>query len=83
MGFKAEMVQYFDLLELELGNDRLVEMDALVIAKPKKEFSREDKFRLDQYIMNGGKVVFMIDALTENMAQAQDRGLWLCQLSTN
>ena len=38
VGFKAEMVQYFDLLELELGNDRLVEMDALVIAKPKKSF---------------------------------------------
>lgn len=73
-GFKAEMVQYFDLVELELSDVGIEQMDALVIAKPKEAFSREDKFILDQYIMQGGKVVFMIDALTENMTQAAGQG---------
>jgi ABC-2 type transport system permease protein len=37
--------------------------DALVIAKPKQPFSERDKYHLDQYIMNGGRVMFMIDAV--------------------
>ncbi len=82
-GFKAEMVQYFDLVELELEDDRLAQMDALVIAKPKTEFSRDDKFILDQYIMNGGKAVFMIDALTEDMSLAAGQGTLALPLDHN
>ena len=73
-GFKVDMVQYFDLFELPLDDNRLNEMDALVISKPKSAFSREDKFKLDQYIMNGGRVLFMLDALTEDMSLAGGQG---------
>jgi len=34
---------------------------AVVIAGPEKEFSEIDKFVLDQYIMNGGKVVWLVE----------------------
>jgi ABC-2 type transport system permease protein len=34
---------------------------AVVVAGPEKEFSEIDKFVLDQYIMNGGKVVWLIE----------------------
>lgn len=40
---------------------------ALIIAKPQKKFSEEDKFILDQYIMNGGKVLWFIDRVKINM----------------
>jgi ABC-2 type transport system permease protein len=40
---------------------------ALIIAKPGKAFSEEDKFVIDQYIMNGGKVLWLIDPVQVSM----------------
>ncbi len=36
---------------------------AIIIAKPESRFSEKDKFVIDQYIMNGGKVLWLIDAV--------------------
>ncbi len=36
---------------------------AIIIAKPENRFSEKDKFVIDQYIMNGGKVLWLIDAM--------------------
>ena len=41
--------------------------DALVIAKPRKAFTNGEKIILDQYIMNGGKTLWMIDAVNAEM----------------
>lgn len=40
---------------------------ALVIADPKARFSEQDKFIIDQYILRGGKVLWMVDAIKVNM----------------
>ena len=37
--------------------------DLLVVAKPKQSFTDGELFLLDQYIMNGGKVIWLIDRL--------------------
>ena len=37
------------------------EIEALVVLKPTQTFSDIEKFKIDQYIMNGGKVFWMID----------------------
>ncbi len=37
---------------------------AIIIAKPTEKFSEKDKFVIDQYIMNGGKVLWLVDAVT-------------------
>jgi ABC-2 type transport system permease protein len=39
---------------------------AVVIAGPEKVFSESDKLVLDQYIMNGGKVMWLIDEVAVN-----------------
>jgi gliding-associated putative ABC transporter substrate-binding component GldG len=39
---------------------------AVVIAGPEKEFSENDKFVLDQYIMNGGKVLWAFEEVNVN-----------------
>jgi ABC-2 type transport system permease protein len=39
---------------------------AVIIAKPTKPFNEQDKFVLDQYIMNGGKVLWFIDEVNVN-----------------
>lgn len=45
----------------------LKQMNALVIAKPRKAFTDNEKVILDQYIMNGGKTLWMIDAVNAEM----------------
>lgn len=39
---------------------------AVVVAGPSKEFSEPDKFVIDQYIMKGGKVLWLIDEVYVN-----------------
>jgi len=39
---------------------------AVIIAGPEKEFNENDKFVLDQYVMNGGKVLWLIDEVNVN-----------------
>lgn len=41
----------------------LDDYSAIIIAKPESRFPEEDKFVIDQYIMNGGKVIWLIDAV--------------------
>lgn len=54
--------------ELSLADiPKLKKMDALVIAKPRKPFTENEKVILDQYIMNGGKTLWMIDAVNAEM----------------
>ena len=35
--------------------------DAVIIAKPTQPFDEKDKYKIDQYIMHGGKVMWLID----------------------
>lgn len=54
--------------ELSLDDlPQLKQMDALVIAKPRKPFTDNEKVILDQYIMNGGKTLWMLDAVNAEM----------------
>jgi len=41
--------------------------DAIVIASPDSAFSEKDKFIIDQYIMYGGKVIWLIDQVEASM----------------
>ena len=49
------------------GNPGILdEYAAVVIAGPEKEFAENDKFVLDQYIMNGGKVLWLVEEVSVN-----------------
>jgi len=37
--------------------------DCLIVAKPKKPFSDKEKYIIDQYIMRGGKVLWLVDMM--------------------
>lgn len=41
--------------------------DAIIIAKPTTSFSEKDKFIIDQYIMYGGKVLWLVDPVFATM----------------
>jgi len=64
------------------------EFKVLVIVKPTQTFTEQAKFKLDQYVMNGGKILMFIDRLNAEMDSLQirnevvayDRGLELNDL---
>lgn len=45
--------------------------DALIIAKPDSVYSEKDKFIIDQFIMRGGKVMWLIDPVFASMDSIQ------------
>jgi len=48
----------------------LLGFDAIILAKPTETFSESDKYKIDQFIMRGGRAMFLIDALYANMDSA-------------
>ncbi|MDH5381832.1 MAG: gliding motility-associated ABC transporter substrate-binding protein GldG, partial [Cyclobacteriaceae bacterium] len=44
--------------------------DLAIIIKPKSKWNEEDKYKLDQFIMKGGKALFLIDQMDANMDSA-------------
>lgn len=47
--------------------DSIQKYDVLIVAEPTKAFSEQDKFILDQYIMNNGNVLFLTDDISVNI----------------
>jgi len=45
--------------------------EAIIIAKPDSVFSEQDKFIIDQFIMRGGKVLWLIDPVYASMDSLQ------------
>ncbi len=39
----------------------------IIVAKPTLEFTEPEKFVLDQYVMGGGKIIFLIESLVADM----------------
>ena len=62
------LARYFTIDRGAIGGKSgiLDKYSAVVIAGPEKEFSESDKLVLDQYIMNGGRVLWLIDEVLVN-----------------
>ena len=56
-------------LEINIAKqiERMKKYQAIIIAKPTIPFNNIDKFLIDQYIMNGGKVLWLIDGVNASM----------------
>ncbi|WP_253764309.1 gliding motility-associated ABC transporter substrate-binding protein GldG [Flammeovirga sp. SJP92] len=44
----------------------LNQFDGIIVAQPKKKFPNRDKYYIDQYLMNGGNVMFLMDRVQMN-----------------
>jgi ABC-2 type transport system permease protein len=51
----------------EASKYRVNAYDALIIAKPDSAFSDRDRYVIDQFVMNGGRVLWCIDALDPHL----------------
>ncbi|MBR4918456.1 MAG: gliding motility-associated ABC transporter substrate-binding protein GldG [Bacteroidales bacterium] len=54
---------------LRLGNNKY---DVLIIAQPTQPFKEYDKYIIDQFIMRGGKVLWLIDNTTASLDSLQN-----------
>jgi len=72
------------IFDLKAGYPSATNIDVLLIVKPTKPFTDEDQLKIDQYVLNGGKVIWFIDKLhaeldslmrTQAGYTAYDRGL--------
>ena len=50
-----------------------ISYDAIVIAKPTQPFSEKDKFLIDQYIMHGGKALWLVEPVFATMDSLQNQ----------
>ncbi|MBQ3658296.1 MAG: gliding motility-associated ABC transporter substrate-binding protein GldG [Bacteroidales bacterium] len=73
----TELSDYYDVRRGNLNTEPEVlrNFSALVIAKPTKPFSEDEKFILDNYIMNGGNVLWLVDATSASMDSLQANGI--------
>ncbi len=55
---------------------------SIIIAKPIKPFSEFEKFVIDQYIMQGGKVMWYIDAVNIDMDSLAEGGTAMALIAT-
>jgi gliding-associated putative ABC transporter substrate-binding component GldG len=70
-GLNNALLEQYDVFHVDLSHKKPVSnYDALIVPKPLKLFSEADKFKLDQYIMAGGKVLFLVDRLDAVMDSA-------------
>ena len=74
--FLKKLGDYYGLAEFTLDSVKtnpqktifnLSNYDLAIIAKPTRPFSEDEKFSLDQYIINGGKTLWLIDNVSAEM----------------
>ncbi len=77
--FEQELRRYYltDRLPLDSTISISSETDLVIVAKPTKPFSDRDKFVLDQYVMRGGRVLWLVDKLGVNMDSLSSSGDFL------
>lgn len=69
--FNNQLLEFYDVFRVDLSRKSdLSRYDVLIVAKPKYEYSPLEKYRLDQFIMRGGKMMFLIDKLEASMDSA-------------
>jgi gliding-associated putative ABC transporter substrate-binding component GldG len=59
----------YELTQVDVGKGAAVPADiaALVIMAPATRFAEPDKFRIDQYLMRGGRVAFLLNKVDANL----------------
>jgi len=80
--FLISLKEYYVLGEFNLDSvhgdkqktlDNLERFDLAIIAKPTQAFTDEEKAVFDQYIMNGGKTLWMVDRVTADLDSLRNK----------
>jgi ABC-2 type transport system permease protein len=76
--------QYYNVELVDLTKtDSLIQYDAIIIAKPTKRFEEFDKFKIDQFIVKGGKAIFLLDGIRSELDSIKPDGSLAFPYETN
>lgn len=77
--FMHSLSEYYYVNRVKINGKlfALRDADAIVISKPDSAFTDKDKYIIDQYIMRGGKVLWLIDPIDVNLDTLQAKGFTL------
>jgi gliding-associated putative ABC transporter substrate-binding component GldG len=70
LDFEKNLRQFYDTYYFSLDSLLQIpadEVNVLIVGKPRFTFPKQDQFKIDQYIMNGGKMLWLIDRLNVNI----------------
>jgi len=82
--FNNSLLDQYDVFKVSLARKPLVTgYDLLIIAKPRQEFSQSEKYKLDQYLMHGGKILFLLDRLDADMSHASEENYFAFPYNLN
>jgi len=75
-GLNNALLEKYDVFKVDLPNrnNSLNRFDAIIIGKPIYGFTEQEKYKIDQFIVQGGKALFFLDALHVNMDSASGEG---------
>ncbi|MGB0886151.1 MAG: gliding motility-associated ABC transporter substrate-binding protein GldG [Chitinophagales bacterium] len=70
---------FFKVEGIDLETDYRINpaIDILVLAKPTEVFTEKDKFKIDQFVMQGGKVLWAIDGMNADMDSLQGQEFFM------
>ena len=74
--FMRTLAEYYNVSRVNINHKlyALKGADAIVIAQPDSMFDEKDKFIIDQFIMHGGKALWLIDPVYVNRDTLTTRG---------
>jgi len=82
--FTAEMSQFYNIDRIDLtAHVSPEDVNILIVARPQTNFSKLEKYHLDQFLMKGGKAIFLINALKVNPSAAAGEGTRALLLDLN
>lgn len=68
---RAALEEVYDVAEVDLAKTKDIQgYDLALLAKPRQRFSPQDKFKLDQYLMKGGRLLLFLDKMDAHMDSA-------------
>ncbi|HRK27993.1 MAG TPA: gliding motility-associated ABC transporter substrate-binding protein GldG [Chitinophagales bacterium] len=70
----VSLSNYYQIQRLDITKNLYIPQEkfwALIIARPTKKFEEVHKFKIDQYIMNGGKVLWLVENLATSLDSLQ------------
>ncbi|KAA9345772.1 gliding motility-associated ABC transporter substrate-binding protein GldG [Adhaeribacter soli] len=76
--------EYYDVDRVDLTQRNSLDgYDAIVLARPTQRFGEPDKFKIDQFIVKGGKALFLIDQMQVNLDSIGEKGTFSFPYNTN
>ncbi len=74
-GATKALANHFDVDRGRIGADPdiLAPYKVLIVAKPTEKFPEKDKFAIDQYVMRGGRVLWLVDAVNMTLDSLRER----------